>query len=491
MLSKQILFSPPARGLIVAGAIALVITLAKAASPVLTPLLLAVFVAIVSTPALHWMRRKGVPKWGALGIIAFVLLDVGSLLALMATGAVEGFRESLPTYQERFTLLSQQFGGMMERIGVAGSTEAVPDLLDPNKVSALVRALLSSASGIFATGLMVLLAVIFILAEAPALPAKLRVAFGMGPEGEARLKRLLDAINGYMRIKTLTSAGTAVCVWLLLTVLGIDFAILWAILAFFFNFIPVVGNILMMIPAVLLALVQTDIPTTLLVAAGYLVINTVIGNIIEPKIMGKGLGISTLAVFIALLFWGWLFGTVGMFLAVPLTTALIIALDASPHTRPVAILLGPEIEEPPPGAVPSANVPGSAAARGAALPSAPANPEATPAPVADLAPETAPTPIPASAPAPKPAPKPARKAAAKPARKTTPRPATTAVAKPTKKSTPKSAAESTPTATPQAPEPTEPTPAGAQASPAPEVSSPAETPPPPASRRRRPRPPPA
>jgi predicted PurR-regulated permease PerM len=340
-------FSPPARGLIVAGALALVVSLMKAAAPILVPLLLAVFIAIIATPALKWMRRHGMPKWAALAVITFVLLDIGSLLALVTTGALEGFRDSLPTYQERFLLLSDQLGGWMEGVGVGGSREAIPDLLDPNKVAVAVRYVLSNASGFFATGLLVLLAVVFILLEANTLPAKLKAAFHITDAGNARLARMLDAIRRYMLIKSLTSLGTAFCVWLWLWFLGIDFAILWAVLAFFLNFIPVVGNIVMMIPAVLLALVQTDLTTTLLVAAGYLVINTVIGNVLEPRIMGKGLGISTLAVFVALLLWGWMFGTVGMFLAVPLTTALIIALDASPHTRPIAILLGPEIKDEP------------------------------------------------------------------------------------------------------------------------------------------------
>ena len=347
-MNSDLLFSPPARGLIVAGAIALVIGLLKAASPILSPILLAVFIAIVATPALRWMRRHGVPKWGALIVIGFVLLDVGSLFALVTTGALEGFRDSLPSYQERFMLLSEQFGGWLEGVGVGGSREAVPDLMAPDKLMGVVRLLLSNASGIFATGLLVLLAVVFILLEVPTMPAKLKAAFHLTEAGDARLKRLLDNINRYMQIKALTSFATALCVWVLLWFLGIDFAVLWATIAFFLNFVPVVGNIVMMIPAVLMALVQTDIPTTLMVVIGYLVINTTIGNVIEPRIMGKGLGISTLAVFIALLFWGWLFGTVGMFLAVPLTTALIIALDASPHTRPLAILLGPEIKEPAP-----------------------------------------------------------------------------------------------------------------------------------------------
>jgi predicted PurR-regulated permease PerM len=344
-MRTDIQFTPPARAIIVAGAVALVITLMKTAAPILSPLLLAIFIAVVATPALRWMRRKGVPKWGALAVIGFVLLDVGSLLALVTTGALEGFRDSFPSYQERFMLLSQQMGGWLETAGIGNSQEAIPDLLNPDKVMATVRLLLSNASGILATGFMVLLTVIFILLEAPSLPTKLRVAFKMSRDGEARLGRLLAAVNRYMQIKTLTSAATGLCVWFWLWLLGIDFAALWGVIGFLFNFVPVVGNLLMMVPAVLLALVQTDIPTTLLVVVGYLVINTVIGNVIEPRAMGRGVGISTLAVFIALIFWGWLFGLVGMFLAVPLTTALITALDASPHTRPLAIMLGPALKE--------------------------------------------------------------------------------------------------------------------------------------------------
>lgn len=346
-MRPDLLFSPPARGLIIAGAVALVIGLTKTAAPILVPLLLAAFVAIVATPALRWMRGRGVPKWGALVVIAFVLLDVGSLIALITTGALEGFRDSLPGYQERFMLLADQVGGWLEGVGAENARQAVPDLIDPSRLTGVIRVLLTNVSGIFGTGLLVLLAVMFILIEVPSMPAKMRAAFHLTETGEARLTRLFDNINRYMRIKALTSLATALCIWIMLWSLGIDFAVLWAIIAFFLNFLPVIGNVLMMIPAVLMALVQTDFSTTLLVIIGYLVINTAIGNVIEPRIMGKGLGISTLAVFIALLFWGWLFGTAGMFLAVPLTTALIIALDASPHTRPLAILLGPEITEAP------------------------------------------------------------------------------------------------------------------------------------------------
>jgi predicted PurR-regulated permease PerM len=336
-------FTPPARGLIVAGAFALVVLLMESTASVLAPLLLAAFITVISAPGLRWMRSKGIPKWIALAVVVFLLLDIGSLVALLATGALEGFRESLPTYQERFMLLNQELGGWLEAAGLSNSADAIPDLLDPSQVSRAVSLILSNAGGIFATGFLVLLASVFMLLETPGLPAKLRAAFDLSPAGEARIARLTNAVIGYMRIKTLTSLGTAICVWALLRWMGVDFAVLWALLAFFFNFIPVIGNILMMIPAVLLALVQAGLGTAAAVAAGYLVINTVIGNVLEPRIMGKGLGVSTLAVFVSLLFWGWLFGTVGMFLAVPLTVAVVIALDASPHTRPLAIMLGPDI----------------------------------------------------------------------------------------------------------------------------------------------------
>ncbi len=338
-------FSAPARGIIIAGSVALVITLMHLAAPVLSPLLLAVFIAVIATPPLRWMRRKGVPKWGALAVIVFILLDVGSLLALLSTGALEGFRDSFPTYQERFMLLSQQAGGVLERFGMDHSQEAIPDLLDPKKVMAVVRLMLSNASGVLATGLLVLLAVMFILMEAPSLHAKLRVAFKPSAEAEARISQLLKRLNRYMSIKALTSLATGVLIWGWLTILGVDFAPLWGVLAFLLNFVPTIGSIVAAVPPVVLALVQLGVSEALLAMLGFMVVNVGIGNFVEPRVMGRGLGISTLAVFVSLLFWGWIFGLVGMFLSVPLTAALIAALDASPHTRPLAIMLGPELKQ--------------------------------------------------------------------------------------------------------------------------------------------------
>lgn len=243
-------------------------------------------------------------------------------------------------------LLNQQFGEWLEAAGVA-TAESIPSALDPAATIGALRRFLSSLVGLLAQGALVLLAVVFILLEAPSLPAKFKVAFNLDPEGKQRIQQAFGAINRYMLIKSLTSLATAVLLYLWLLFLGVDFAVLWALLAFGLNLVPFVGSVLMTIPPTLLALVQIDLGTALLVVLGSLVVNTGIGNILEPRIMGRGLGISTLAVFISLLFWGWMLGSVGVFLSVPLTMALMVALDASPYTRPLAVLLGPELKGVP------------------------------------------------------------------------------------------------------------------------------------------------
>jgi len=340
-------FSPISRAVIIAAAIAIAVFFMQAAASIMGPILLAAFIAIIATPPLRWLRRRRVPKWLALAVIILALFEVGSLLVLVFTGQLEGFRDGLPNYQNRLVLLSDQIGSWLEGLGVDNAREALKEIYDPTLAIALVRVALSNVRETFGTGLLVLLAVIFMLLEAPDLSAKLKRAFNLTDEGYARIQRMSSAINHYMVIKIIASIATALCIWAWLRFLGIDFAVLWTILAFLLNFIPFVGSLLMAVPAIMMALVQTDLPTSLLVALGYFATNTVIGSILEPRVMGRGLGISTLAVFLSLLLWGWVLGTVGVFLAVPITLVLIIALDASPQTRPIAVLLGPKVAETP------------------------------------------------------------------------------------------------------------------------------------------------
>jgi predicted PurR-regulated permease PerM len=146
----------------------------------------------------------------------------------------------------------------------------------------------------------------------------------------------------YVVIQTGVSLVTGILIGSWLAILGVDFPVLWGLMAFLLNFIPNLGSIIAAIPAILLTLVQLGMGHAALAAAGYVVISFMIGNVVQPRLMGRGLGLSTLVVFLSLLFWGSLLGLVGMVLSVPITMAFKIAFESNESTRWIAVLLGPE-----------------------------------------------------------------------------------------------------------------------------------------------------
>jgi len=186
------------------------------------------------------------------------------------------------------------------------------------------------------------LTVIFILLEAAGFPAKLRAISGGSGNSLARFEKVTENVQHYMALKTLTSLLTGVTITIALTIIGVDFPLLWGLVAFILNFVPNIGSIIAAVPAVLLAFIQLGLGAVLWTGTAYLVVNMLVGQVLEPRLMGRGLGLSTLVVFISLVFWGWVLGPVGMFLSVPLTMTVKIALDSDERTRWLAILLGSE-----------------------------------------------------------------------------------------------------------------------------------------------------
>jgi len=204
--------------------------------------------------------------------------------------------------------------------------------------------LLSTLSTVLTDAFLILLTVVFILLEAAEFPKKMERAFKR-PEGSLRtLDRFSRTANRYVVIKTLLSAVVGLAIWLWLVILGVDYPVLWGTLAFLLNYIPNIGSILAAAPATLLALVQLGAGPALLTVLGFLVIYNVLGNLVEPKLMGRGLGLSALVVFLSLVFWGWVLGPVGMILSVPMTSLVKIGLESSEETRSLAVMLGSEID---------------------------------------------------------------------------------------------------------------------------------------------------
>jgi len=189
---------------------------------------------------------------------------------------------------------------------------------------------------------MILLLVIFMLLEASVLPKEL---LAIHADASSHGQEFLNNVKQYMMIKSVFSAITGLLVYVSLLFIGLDYALLWGVLAFFLNFVPNIGSIIAAIPAVILALIQLGFIGAMEVAVIFIIINIVLGSVLEPKYMGQGLGLSTLVVFVSLIFWGWVFGPVGMLLSIPLTIMLKLALQSNPKTRWVAILLDSEVKE--------------------------------------------------------------------------------------------------------------------------------------------------
>ena len=209
----------------------------------------------------------------------------------------------------------------------------------------LAARMLSGLGAVLTNSFLIIITMVFILLEASSFQAKLQKAFGDVSDTMSKYQSFADGVKRYMMIKALVSFGTGLVVALWLMVLGVDFPLLWGLLAFLLNFVPNIGSIIAAVPAVLVAYLQLGVSQAVLAAVGYLVVNLVAGNVIEPRYMGRGLGLSTLVVFLSLVFWGWVFGPVGMVLSVPLTMTVKLALEGNEGGRWLAVMLGPEPEE--------------------------------------------------------------------------------------------------------------------------------------------------
>lgn len=311
----------------------------RAAAAIINPFLLAVFLSSLCAPLLYWLQRRGVPNGLGIAAIVLGLLVVALLLMIFVGRSLNTLAQQLPVYQERLADLITQTIAQLNKLGLDMTTYPLSDYVTPKKVMSLVYFGLSLFRGLFTNMFLILLLVLFILLETAGFPRKLQAAFP-DPEGTlGHFKSMKANVNRYMGLKTLFSLATGVCVWMLLAIIGVDFAGTWGLLAFFLNFIPAIGSIIAAIPAIIWALVQLGLPSALLTMLAYLVVNIIIGNLLEPRFMGHKLGLSPLVVILSMIFWGWVLGPIGMVLSVPLTMIGKIALATSEDTRWIAVLL--------------------------------------------------------------------------------------------------------------------------------------------------------
>jgi predicted PurR-regulated permease PerM len=350
-MARGLIESRGARALFLAACLVVVVAGLKLAAPVLLPVALAFFVATLNLPLLAALKRRRVPAWLGIVLVVGVNASVIGLLVLIVSESLTELRYALPWYVARTQEMIASGIASLQARGVPISDEMTSGLIDAQGVLDLAGRTLRGAAALVSRAFLILLITIFILAEATVFPAKFRRAFGHRDDADlTRYTRIIDEVQQYLAIKTAISLATGILVGLWAWVLGVDFALFWGLLAFLLNYVPNIGSILAALPAIMLALLQFGPGRALLVGLGYLVVNMVLGNFLEPSLQGRRLGLSTLVVILSLVFWGWVWGPVGMLLSVPLTVIVRILLENTPDLQWVAVLLGnpapDELERP-------------------------------------------------------------------------------------------------------------------------------------------------
>ena len=330
----------PSQALITVAAFVVVVAGMRVGADIIVPFLLAMFIAVISAPALDWLERLGLPRAVAMIVVIAAIVAVGMGITGLVGSSLRQFTASLPEYTDRLNSYTQAVESWLNRHGVPFDAGELRNLIDASRVMKLAADIFNGFGGVLTNAFLIFLTVVFLLFETASFAVKLRAVVNDPDETLARVRNVTESVKRYLAIKTLTSLVTGVLIGICLTFLGVENAVLWGLLAFMLNYVPNIGSIIAAVPAVLFALVQLGVGGALATAAVFAVVNVIIGSVLEPRFMGRGLGLSTLVVFLSLVFWGWVLGLVGMFLSVPLTMTVKIALGANEHTRWVAVFLG-------------------------------------------------------------------------------------------------------------------------------------------------------
>jgi predicted PurR-regulated permease PerM len=322
--------------LMVIASIVIILAGIKTASVIIVPFLLAFFLAIILAPFFLWLKKKGLGEVTSLVFIILFLILVVTILISLVGESVQDFSQNIPDYELKLRSNMSSIFATLDGWNIDIPKKDFMDIFQSSRVMRYIAHTLKSLGSLLTHSFMIILTVTFMLMEISQFTTKLQQT---NSNTLAEVAKINDKIKHYILIKALTSAATGIMIAIILKIMGIHYAVLWGLLAFVLNFIPNIGSIIASVPALLMAIVQYDFTMVVGVGIVYLIVNIAIGSILEPRILGRGLGLSPLIIFLSLIFWGWILGPIGMLLSVPLTIMMKIALDTQPNTKWVATLL--------------------------------------------------------------------------------------------------------------------------------------------------------
>ena len=307
---------------------------------IITPFLLALFISIICEQPISWLEKKKIPRWLALIVVLLGLISLFFGLTFVIGGTLASFSSNVSKYESTLATISKSFIQFLNEKGIDIPKDQASNIVQPMKVLEFTASIMNGVFKMAGNTFLVFLIILFMLMEFKSFSDKVKVIMRFSNETTSYFSTILQNIRHYLGIKTLVCLLIGILIYLALLIIGVEYPLLWALIAALMNYIPNIGSIIAAIPAVLFALVQMGTGGALWTLGTFMLIHNVIGNFLEPRIMGKGLGLSTLVVFLSLLFWGFILGTVGMFLSVPITMTFKIILEQNEKTRWLAILLG-------------------------------------------------------------------------------------------------------------------------------------------------------
>jgi len=311
-----------------------------AATTILMPMLLAFFISVIAMQPVLWLTERKVNHTLAVLLVLIGVMAIFGGIGALLGNSINRFAQDAPIYANKLRDINEGLTNSLGEFGLNMRLEQWDGLVDPGKIFNYTANILTEFGTLMGNALLVFFIVLFLLLERGSIRLKVEIIAKRYDNNLKVFTAIIESMRSYLSLKTIISLITGVFIWLWLLFFGIEYALLWGLIAFLLNYIPNIGSIIAAVPTVLFALVQLGFAGAGWTLLGYLIVNMVVGNVIEPRLMGKEMGLSTLIVFLSLVFWGFILGTVGMFLAVPLTMTFKIILDQYPKSKWISILLG-------------------------------------------------------------------------------------------------------------------------------------------------------
>jgi len=318
---------------------AVLLTVVHFAASFLVPVLLAVFFATLLTPIYSWLKKRRMPKGVALLLSIGVLVLVALFLALLVGRSLTVLQSSLESYMEQFSQRQAEIAAQLEGIAPALDLTPLLSAVNPQALAGTLSYTLSTIVGIFKDGFLIFMLTIFLLVEAPFFIKRMGQAYGAGHPLTQNVIALARIMVRYFGLRAVVNLVNAIATGLMLWLFGIPFAGLWAVLIFFLSFIPYIGAIVSMVPPILLAYAQSGLGLAVVIGLLAVIINAISENVLQPMVMGVSLSVSPTVVFLSALFWVFILGGPGAFLAMPLTMAVILFMNNFAETRDLASIV--------------------------------------------------------------------------------------------------------------------------------------------------------